>query len=176
MDLLKDILYGLGRFKVLSITAAVLLVLNVFVYAVGLYPLYASIKKLEDRMITLKSQRIQAQAQKQAQADLLQFQRRLPSQHDLVQIMSSLSKSAEQQGLGAPTLNYTPSRPDAHDLVQTTVDLGVIGSYPQIKQFLYSLEELDQLLIPDEITLATTRDAGKVQAHLSIEVYLHGGQ
>ena len=168
-----DILHALARFKALSLAAALLLALNLLIYLGGLLPVQAAARGLERELITTRDLRVQEQSRKQALVDLARFRQLLPDRPGLIRLMSDLSRSAKQSGISVPTLAYGADQQAGPGLSKSKISLSLIGGYPNIKQWIAGLEARDQLLIPDEITLAVSRGGENVLGHLSIEVYLH---
>lgn len=173
MNVWKDILYAVQQFKILSMIFSLLLGLNFLGYLFMIIPLQSSISNLEDKMAMMGSQRVEVQVQKQAQKDLVLFEDRLFEQTDFEIFMSNLSKTAKQQGLGIPTLNYSPQGREQRGLTKMTVGFSLNGTYPKIKKILSKLESEGHLLVVDEISLSQGRLGDYLQTNLTMEVFIH---
>ena len=173
MNIRNDIFYAIRQFKSLSVILALLLGLNVLAYFFMIVPLKSSLSDLEGRMARMGTQRVELQVQRQAQKDLALFEDRLFEQTDFEKFMSNLSKTAKKQGLGIPTLNYSPQGRELRGLTKMKVGFSLNGTYPNIKKILSKLESEGRLLVVDEISLSQGRLGGLLQTNLTMEVFIH---
>jgi Tfp pilus assembly protein PilO len=95
----------------------------------------------------------------------------------LVLMQEEVAKLMKDAGLSSDQMGYTyhilPPKSEKsrwrHRYLKTTLQLGVSGSYPQLKNFILSLQNSPQFFTVDNLTVSTTAQ-GTVVLHASLLV------
>ncbi|BCR05766.1 hypothetical protein DESUT3_28350 [Desulfuromonas versatilis] len=156
-----------------------LLVLNLLVFT-GLNqwvrPELESLERefIEAQALSRKSQQEQASAGTplaafhQGQQDLAAFRERVPPRSDFTSLINELFALAQQAGLTIDQVNYDPKEITEERLLRYGLTFAVTGTYRQVKQFAYLLEQSTRLIAIEKITLSGAGEPGQGRVSLRL--------
>ena len=162
------------------------LVINVLVYAFGVYPLSQRVANVSERNDTaaraLTAARLENQqasgaltGKDQAETKLAKFYtevlpRDLASARQLTHLR--LAQLARMHNLRYGRAQSEPVLARDSKLTQLKVELSLSGSYAGVRAFLHSLETAPQFVVIDNVVLAESGDADdRVQVTLALSTY-----
>jgi hypothetical protein len=158
----------LAEWRRVIVPLAVILGVNVLVYALGVYPLAQRVANVEERnrraADTLAEARKDFEAarntlvgKERAETELVTFYRDLlPTGESGVRrlVYPRLSQLARQSGLSAPNWKYEIAPLQDSTLSQATIDMVLRGPYSAVRTFLYQLETAPEFLVTQDVSLA----------------------
>lgn len=111
-----------------------------------------------------------------ARKDLASFLDLLPHQNEITHIISEIHKMAEKEKLSIKSAKYSSPKDYGTKLVRYSISFPLVGSYRQIRKFIYHLEKMPYLMSIDELNLASDNRFGGVSLSLQLSVYLGRGE
>lgn len=173
------------RARVMLVAAAVLVGLNLGFFLLVVQPARARIRQEEAQVQELRGRVRRLQREGRAEAALLtawrqaeEFRAGFPSRAALVDFLGGLTRLANRVGVEVPSVNYTPEaakdreKAEGRDgLVRLAISMGVEGTYPRIRRFIYELEKMRRHLVIEELNLQDPRGANQLQLKLTMAAY-----
>lgn len=115
---------------------------------------------------------------KQAENDLAQFEKMVPSETKLSEFIGELFGFARSAKLEIKQISYSPEWDDGLDLLRYDLRFSVSGQYRQLKQFIHLLETAERILVIDGIGLsggeAKKDKDSEVSLQISLKTYFRG--
>lgn len=106
--------------------------------------------------------------------DYARFRALLPSLRNFSELIGDLYTLAEQCNLEISQIGYTQKELPATGLVAYALKFSLIGTYDELKRFIYGLEESKRLVVIEQVTLNTAKGeegAALVSLNLSLTTY-----
>jgi hypothetical protein len=158
----------LAEWRRVVVPLAVVLAINVVVFAVGVYPLAQRVANVEERnrraAQTLAEARKDYEAarntltgKERAETELVTFyQDVLPTGESGVRrlVYPRLSQLARQSGLIPQNWKYEISPLRDSTLSAVTIDMVLRGPYSAVRTFIYQLETAPEFLVTEDVSLA----------------------
>lgn len=152
---------------------ALMLLLAVALWAVGLRPLAADNLRLEDE--AAQAQRrpgtIVAAAEGPA-AQYRAFEARLPRAESAVEMAARIYQAGTNNGMALPTGEYRLERLADDRLLRYRVNLPITGSYPQIRAFVLEVLRTVPAAALDDLQLRRDAGGGQIEARVRFSLYL----
>jgi Tfp pilus assembly protein PilO len=151
------------------IPLAALLLLNVLVYAFGVYPLAQRVANVEQRDRAAEEARAQAQREhaaargaltgkERASVELATFYKDvLPTDFPGARRLTylRLNQLAREAGLKVTSLESEPKKPERNStLERLEIALHLEGSYEAIRAFIYQLDTAPEFVVIDDVSLS----------------------
>lgn len=173
------------RTRFLLAAAAALVGLNLGLFLLVVQPARARIRQEEAQVQELRGRVRRLQREGRAEAALFaawrqaeEFRAGFPSRASLVDFLAGLTRLANRVAVEVPSVKYQPGGakeregPDGRDgLVRLTISMGVEGTYPRIRRFIYELEKMRRHLVIEELNLQDPRGANQLQLKLTMAAY-----
>jgi len=160
-------------FFALLLLAGILL----FVHTGWVVPLENEIAAKETKWQSERPKIGQLTTLKAAQQDLALFYQRLPEKAALPEVVSFVSESAAAHRLSLPAISYQPESVAVPGLMRVLISFGVKGSYRDIRNLIYRLEQSRYFLILENLVLASSSGEGEaIQLQLRIAAYFREGK
>jgi hypothetical protein len=176
----------------LMVPLAVVLVLNIAVYALVVYPLGVKSASAADRAVAAAKAR-QLAERDMASADALVtgkaradlelatfYQKVLPASLDEARRMTYARLPALAR---KANMKFTERHTDLDSQLEKSSDLGRVrsrmmleGGYESVRQFLYELETTQEFIIVDEVSLGQPEANGPVTVTLDVSTYYRQGR
>lgn len=163
----------------LAALTVALVVANLLVAFQLLWPLWQVRSRLDDQLHDLqRSSRLLQQDVRSSEAILKtlrevdEFAAGYPPRQELVRIIGRLGTLAKSLALHVPDIGYQPTEMKETGLTKVTVQMGVEGPYPKIRQFLYELEAIRRFLVVERVSLHNAADKSNLQVGLTLAVYI----
>jgi len=102
--------------------------------------------------------------------DLQKFRALIPPKTEFTALIRELFLLADAAGLDINQINYDPKPVAGRNLLDYALDFLVVGDYPQIKQFIYSLEQSERLIIIESIALSGGKDTDEGRVALNLRL------
>ena len=145
-----------------------LLVINVVVYAAGVYPLAQRVANIEQRDRAAEQGLAQAQREYDAARGALTGKERatvelatfykdvLPADFQGARRLTylRLAQLAREAGLRSKTLTYDVKNDPKGTLERVQIDIALEGSYDGMRAFIYQLDTAPEFVVIDDISLA----------------------
>lgn len=165
----KRLLFRFGRhFLLLALLAALFL----FVHLGKVVPLQKEILAKETTWQAERPKIGRLTTLKAAQQDLVLFRQRLPEETALPEVVSFVSESAAAHRLSIPAISYQPENAGAPGLMRVLISFSVKGSYRDIRNLIYRLEQSRYFFILENVVLASSsREGEAIQLQLRIAAY-----
>jgi Tfp pilus assembly protein PilO len=162
-----------GRLLLLLLLGGILL----FVHMGRVVPLQNEIAAKEKKWQSERPKIGQLTTLKAAQQDLVLFRQRLPEEAALPEVVSFVSESAAAHRLSIPTISYQPEKTGAPGLMRVLISFSVRGSYRDIRNLIYRLEQSGYFFIIENLVLASsTKEGEAIQLQLRIAAYFREGK
>jgi Tfp pilus assembly protein PilO len=87
----------------------------------------------------------------------------------MIRIQREVRSIAASLGMDPESIGYTPTYLDKVDLVQFSISVPLVGDYRNLRQFISKIENSENFLIIDSVTLGGSRDGGAL-LDLSIQL------
>lgn len=104
----------------------------------------------------------------QGQEDLAEFREHIPPRSDLTTLIGELFSLAQQAGLSIDQVNYDPKEIAEERLLRYGLTFAVTGTYRQVKQFVYLLEQSERLISIENIALSGASEDGEGRVSLRL--------
>ncbi|MCK5826795.1 MAG: type 4a pilus biogenesis protein PilO [Desulfuromusa sp.] len=177
-----------NRPRIIVIIILFLLVMTVFIgqrwfYEANLLRLRTEQSRLQQhvrqRQMDFTNSGIPVSTAEQIEKNLQQFDHLIPVQTDFSGFIGELFEWAQQAGLEIHQINYQPKHEKEAALLRYGLNFSVKGSYSQVKNFIYLLENSQRILLIEKISLSgsSTNKSGQRKVDLLIELatYFQGG-
>ncbi len=151
---------------------AVLVCINLALYAFFIVPYTARLKTGEAKVAELKHRHAEAMLfnkQKPAFAGLLAG---IPVQKDIPLLVKELVQTARKLNLSVAAIDSEFPRSESGGLAMLSFSFPVEGRYPDIKKFIYEVETSDKLIGMRDLKLES--DQGKVRLQMKLMTYVRG--
>lgn len=109
------------------------------------------------------------QAYEQGKKDYARFNALLPSLRNFSELIGDLYTLANNCNLEISQIGYTQKKLPKTDILSYTLRFSLIGSYDELKRFIYGLEESKRLVVIDQMTLNSAN--GLVSLNLNLTTY-----
>jgi type IV pilus assembly protein PilO len=91
-------------------------------------------------------------------------------------VLGEVMEAARNEGVATGDVTYKPSAVKDENLFFYEITMTVSGNYAELKSFLDSLQQIRQLLVIDQITMANSNPfAENINMALRLTVYLREG-
>ena len=104
--------------------------------------------------------------------DLQRFYQLIPAKQSFSEFIGDLFAAAQQAGLTITAINYQPEPIAEMNLLKYALSFSVSGGYPQLKHFIYQLENSPRILIIDRISLSGSNNAQGSGNSVSLQMEL----
>ncbi|MBI2223023.1 MAG: hypothetical protein HYU53_17680 [Acidobacteria bacterium] len=167
----------------------VVLLANVALYAVAVYPLSRKVAGAEERAAVARTSRVAAEREQtiaratlegkdRADRELQKFYAEvLPGDHAAARRITylRLARLARDAGLdpGRTSFDAMPVRNSS--LTRLAVSLDLQGSYGAVRRFIYLLETAHEFTIIENVALASS-EGGELQLNLALATYYRNGR
>lgn len=167
--------------KVYPWVIAVLLVLNVLV-AVFLYSYWSpKVEGMERELMSKQTRLRTVKAQsgmvlspqeyfRQGEEDLETFFNAIPKESEFTGLIEELFRLAQEAGLTIDAISYSPKPLEEWGLLQDSLSFSINGSYGQIKQFIFSLEQSPRLMTIEQLSLGNTGSDDQQQVTMRVQL------
>lgn len=109
---------------------------------------------------------------KNGMTDLNKFMERIYSKSQFTKFIAELYETAAKNRLDIGSIAYKPSLNKDYPLLQYELNLSVSGKYPQLKKFIYDLNQSGNLLHIDSLAFSNQGSSAEtVQLQLQITSY-----
>lgn len=160
-------------------TTAGLMAANALVFLFLVWPTREASRHQESQILDFQ-RRIRAvqreghstEAMLSAVREVEEFARGFPERRGLVAAIARLVAAARNNGLEIPAVDYRPSEIKEAGLTKVTLSLGVDGSYPKIRRYLYELEGMRREMVIERVTLRDPRGSAELQLQLQLALYV----
>jgi len=167
-----------GRTHIIAlwIIAAGMLVSDGLYYLYSLRPAEKALADIEIQYQMKRSLRkLDAEGSAKASGELKVVYSELPKWEDFTKVMGEVYKKAERLNLLVDSASYQPSPLKGSGLIKVMVSMPVIGSYADIKRFIYDLETSPRLFIIENLSLGSGKgEEGEISLKLTISVHFKG--
>lgn len=174
-----------GENRGLNILILALLLANLSVYIVQTRFLDSELSRLNsevrDRHQSLRNLQQQKNAGSmpvselaQAENDLIRFQKLIPSDEELSEMIGEIYKFAANAGLAIKQISYNPEWLEEVALLRYDLKFSVSGQYGQLKRFIHQLERAERILIISDISMtrsAGSQEEGEVSLQIDIKTF-----
>lgn len=166
------------RFLLLGLSG--LFSLNILLFSLLYFGVAPKLSQTERELALLQQQlrRSDAAAPQQAYDDGVKdydrFRALLPSLRNFSELIGDLYALAEQCNLEISQIGYTQKKLPDTALLGYALSFSLIGTYDELKRFIYGLEESKRLVVIEQMTLnAVKREEGTalVSLNLSLTTY-----
>lgn len=100
------------------------------------------------------------------------FKKGLPDEKRLTPVLEEVFLTAKKNGLKIPAGDYSPEMVKDADISRYMISFPVEGRYPQIKKFIYDLENMKHQLAIEEISMASSKETdGTIGLKIKISAY-----
>lgn len=110
------------------------------------------------------------QALSQLQPELAGLKKRIPQQTDMGALLKQLNLRMRERRIILATIQPQTAVPEGL-YTKTPVKLVFQGSFLQVYRFLYDVETMDRLLVPEKITMTGLEPHRECQVDLTVLVY-----
>ncbi len=163
----------------LAALIGILAAANLLAASYLLWPVWQARGRLDDQLHDLqrRARALQqdirsSEATLSALRDLQDFGAGYPGRQELVAIIGRLGDLAKSLALKVPNMTYQPSEMKETGLTKLSVQMGVEGSYPKIRRFLYELEGIRRYLVIERVALHDPSGTSALQVGLTLAVYV----
>ncbi len=107
---------------------------------------------------------------RQGESELETFLQAIPPSQDFPVMVSDLFEMAGQTGLDIANIGYDPKVLKDEPLLSYSLGFNVVGSYDQIKQFIFLIEHSARMIAIEELNLNTVQDQGTDKVALTLRL------
>lgn len=166
--------------RFLLIGLAGLLGLNLLLFALLYFGVAPKLSQTEIELTTLQQQLRKKdvlapqQAYGQGKKDLELFYTLLPSLRNFSELIGDLYTLAEQCNLEISQIGYTQNELPESGILSYALKFSLIGTYDELKRFIYGLEESKRLVVIEQMTLNAANKGdgvGSVSLSLNLTTY-----
>lgn len=171
--------------RLLLISLGVLFLLNILLFAFLYFVVAPKLSQTERELALLQQQSRRSdvvapqQAYEQGIKDYERFRTLLPSLRNFSDLIGDLYSLAEQCNLEISQIGYTQKELPDSGLLEYALKFSLIGTYDELKRFVYGLEESKRLVVIDQMTLNAAQgeeDDNLVSLSLSLTTYFATGE
>lgn len=169
--------------RIFPVLIGVLLILNLGIFIAADFSLSPRASALEQRLLERQSQLRQQQqggnhegtlrtAYERGREDLARFHEAIPEKARFTRLIAELFSMARTAGLDIQQIDYSPEVLEESRLLSYTLVFSIGGSYEQVKQFIFALENSPRIIALDEISLSRgNKEDGSVTMRLRFTTY-----
>jgi len=107
-----------------------------------------------------------------AAAGVMEFKEKLPAAGKLTRVITEVFSVARRNGLNIPAGDYSSETTKESDISRYTISLPVEGRYPQIKRFIYEMENMRYMVAIEDITMTSGKASeGVIALKFRMSVY-----
>ena len=114
---------------------------------------------LEERVSGLKG--VSGSPFEQAVSDIEVFTGRMPNKSGLPKALASIFDIARKNGLNIPSGDYAPETVSEAGISKYTISFPVEGSYPEIKKFIYGIENMNVPVVVEDIVFSRSKGTSR---------------
>jgi len=151
---------------------AVLVCINLILYAFLVAPSTARLKAWEVKSAELRKRRAEAVLFKRQTPLFAGILAGIPAQKDMPLLVKDFVQLARRQNLSVAAINYDIPRRESGELAMLSFSFPVEGRYHDVKQFIYNVETSDRLIGIQELGLES--DKGRVKLQMKLMTYVRG--
>ena len=108
----------------------------------------------------------------QAVSDIEVFTGRMPNEKGLPKALASIFDIARKNGLNIPSGDYAPETVSEAGISKYTISFPVEGSYPEIKKFIYGIENMNVPVVVEDIAFSRSKGtSGAIELKIRLSVY-----
>lgn len=108
----------------------------------------------------------------QAVSDIEVFTGRMPTEKGLPKALAFIFDIARKNGLNIPSGDYAPETVSEAGISRYTISFPVEGSYPEIKKFIYGIENMNVPVVVEDIAFSRSKGtSGAIELKIRLSVY-----
>lgn len=164
-----------SRHRSLLLGLGTLLVLNILLVLILYFGVSPALSQTERDLVLLQQQVRKGDLfapQKvfaQGEEDYERFQALLPPLRNFSELIGDLYALATSSNLEIGQITYVEKVIPESNILSYSLKFSLIGTYSELKRFVYGLEDLDRLVVIEQIALNSTKgDAGEGLVNLSM--------
>ena len=168
--------------RLLLIGLGGLFLLNILLFSLLYFVVAPKLSQTERELTLLQQQSRRSgvvapqQAYEQGVKDYERFRTLLPSLRNFSDLIGDLYSLAEQCNLEISRIGYTQKKLPDSGLLSYALKFSLIGTYDELKRFVYGLEESKRLVVIEQMTLnAAKGEEGDALVSLSLSLTTYFG-
>jgi Tfp pilus assembly protein PilO len=171
--------------RLLLITLGGLFLLNILLFSLLYFVVAPKLSQTERELTLLQQQSRRGdvvapqQAYEQGIKDYERFRTLLPSLRNFSDLIGDLYSLAEQCNLEISQIGYTQKELPDSELLSYALKFSLVGTYDELKRFVYGLEESKRLVVIEQMTLNAAKgedNAALVSLSLNLTTYFRTGE
>jgi Tfp pilus assembly protein PilO len=151
---------------------AVLILVNVLVFAFLLSPLSSRLKTGEQRSIALRKRHAEAVLFEKQKPHFTGIMSGIPAQKDMPLLVKEVVQTARKSNLSVAAVNYDIPQRESGELAMLAFSFPAEGKYPDLKRFVYDVETSDRLIGIQDLKLEMEKNSVKLQ--MKLMTYVRG--
>jgi Tfp pilus assembly protein PilO len=155
-----------------AIIFAVLVCINVLLYAFLIVPSSVRLKSGEERIAELRHRHAVAVLFKKQKPVFAGLMEGIPTQEDIPLLVKELVQMARRLNLSVDAIKSNFPRNESGELAKLSFSFPVKGRYRNIKRFIYNVETTDRLVGMRGLKLES--DQGRVKLQMKLMTYVRG--
>ncbi len=161
------------KLRPLIAAAAVLLFIDLLLYAAVVLPSGDRLRAQETRVSDLRKRRTEAVLFRKQKQQLAGIKAGIISQKDMPLLVKELVQNARRLNLTVAPINYDIPKRSGEDLALLTFSFPAQGRYADIKRFVYEVETSDRLIGIQDLKM-NEGDKGRVDIQMKLMTYVKG--